>query len=166
MIVVIAGVFVNLNNSRVGRAWVAIREDELAAQAMGVNTINYKLLAFAIGATLAGLAGTISGHFSTSTTPDSYNFQYSILFLGAVVLGGMGTVPGVVLGMTLLNLIPEKLRFFQDKRLFIFGLALIILMRIRPEGIVPSRRRQREFHGEASGADSSTAPVGSAVAHG
>jgi len=139
-------VFVRLNNSRIGRGWVAIREDERAAEAMGVNVFGLKLFAFAGGATLAGLAGTVNAHLTQSTTPDQFIFLESAFLLAAVVLGGMGTVAGVLLGATILKLLPEKLRFLNDYRLLMFGALLVIMMRLRPEGIVPSRRRALEFH--------------------
>jgi branched-chain amino acid transport system permease protein len=142
-------VFTRLNDSRIGRAWVAIREDEVAAAASGIDTIRLKLLAFAIGAFLAGAAGTVNAHVTTQVSPDSYTFLESILLVAAVVLGGMGTVPGALLGSTALFVLPEKLRAFQDKRLLLFGAALILLMRFRPEGLVPSRRRRRELREEA-----------------
>jgi branched-chain amino acid transport system permease protein len=162
LVVAITG-FTRLNSSRIGRAWVAIREDEVAAAAMGVDTIRLKLLAFAIGAFMAGAAGTVNAHLATQVSPDSYTFLESILLLAAVVLGGMGTVPGALIGSAALFVIPEKLRSFQDYRLLIFGLALVVMMRFRPEGIVPSQRRRREFHGEG-GADATGAPPGSPVA--
>jgi len=160
-LLLVAGVmviFANLNRSRIGRAWVAIREDELAARAMGINTVALKLLAFAMGAFLAGAAGTVNAHVTTQVSPDSYTFLESALLLSAVVLGGMGTLPGAVLGSTLLFVIPEKLRTFQDKRLLLFGLALILMMRFRPEGLIASRRRQRELLSEESGADAMSQP--------
>ena len=150
--------FARINDSRIGRAWVAIREDELAARAMGINTVALKLLAFGIGATLAGTAGTINVHIGEAIEPNAYQFIFSALLLSAVVLGGMGTVAGPILGAALLYAIPEKLRFVQDYRLFLFGLALILLMRFRPEGIIVSRRRQREFHEGGSGADAMSQP--------
>lgn len=139
-------IFANLNHSRIGRAWVAIREDEVVAQAMGINTTRFKLMAFAIGATLAGAAGVVNAHLSTQVSPDSYVFNISILLVAAVVLGGMGTIAGSVLGSALLIVLPEKLRFFSDYRILIFGLALVLFMRFRPEGMIPSRRRRQEFH--------------------
>ena len=160
-IFLIAGVmlfFARINDSRIGRAWVAIREDELAARAMGINTVALKLLAFGIGATLAGTAGTINVHIGEAIEPNAYQFIFSALLLSAVVLGGMGTVAGPILGAALLYAIPEKLRFVQDYRLFLFGLALILLMRFRPEGLIVSRRRQREFHEGGSGADAMSQP--------
>ncbi len=162
-------IFTRLNDSRIGRAWVAIREDEVAAAASGVDTIRLKLLAFAIGAFLAGAAGTVNAHVTTQVSPDSYTFLESILLVAAVVLGGMGTVPGALLGSAALFVLPEKLRAFQDKRLLLFGAALILVMRFRPEGLVPSRRRRRELHAEAPeglpGIPGATgAPPGSPVA--
>ena len=141
-------VFVRLNNSRIGRGWVAIREDEKAADAMGVNGFGLKLLAFAGGAFLAGLAGTIKAHQDVSVTPDQYQFLESAFLLAAVVLGGMGTVGGVLIGAVILKLLPEKLRFFSEYRLLLFGLLLVLMMRFRPEGLVASHRRRLEFHEE------------------
>ncbi len=141
-------VFTRLNDSRIGRGWVAIREDERAAEAMGVNVFGLKLLAFAVGAFLAGLAGTIKAHQDTSVSPDQYVFLESAFLLAAVVLGGMGTVMGVLVGATILKLLPEKLREVSEYRLLMFGLLLVVMMRFRPEGLVPNKRRQLEFHEE------------------
>jgi branched-chain amino acid transport system permease protein len=141
-------VFHRLNTSRIGRGWVAIREDEKAAQAMGVNVFGLKLLAFATGAFLAGMAGAIKAHQDVSVTPDQYIFLESAFLLAAIVLGGMGTIVGVLVGAVILKLLPEKLRFFADYRLLLFGLLLVLMMRFRPEGLVASRRRQLEFHEE------------------
>ncbi len=148
---VIITIFLRLNDSRIGRGWVAIREDEKAAEAMGVNVFGLKLLAFAGGAFLAGMAGTIKAHQDVSVTPDQYVFLESAFLLAAIVLGGMGTVAGVLVGATILKLLPEKLRFVADYRLLIFGLLLVLMMRFRPEGIVPSQRRKLEFHEEDEG---------------
>ncbi len=138
--------FSRLNNSRIGRGWVAIREDEKAAEAMGVNVFGLKLFAFAGGAFLAGVAGSVKAHLDVSVTPDQYNFLQSAFLLAAIVLGGMGTVLGVLVGAVLLILLPEKLRFVSEARLLLFGLTLILMMRFRPEGLIASRRRQLEFH--------------------
>jgi len=139
-------VFVRLNNSRIGRGWVAIREDEKAAEAMGVNVFGLKLFAFSSGAFLAGMAGTVKAHQDVSVTPDQYMFLNSAFLLAAIVLGGMGTVAGVLIGSAILQVLPEKLRFISDYRLLIFGLLLVIMMRFRPEGIIASQRRKLEFH--------------------
>jgi branched-chain amino acid transport system permease protein len=141
-------VFARLNDSRIGRGWVAIREDEKAAEAMGVNVFGLKILAFAVGAFLAGLAGTIKAHQDVAVSPDQYVFLESAFLLAAIVLGGMGTIAGVLLGATILKLLPEKLRFFSEYRLLLFGLTLVLMMRFRPEGLVASKRRQLEFHEE------------------
>jgi branched-chain amino acid transport system permease protein len=162
-IVLVAAVmfaFLRLTESRIGRAWVAIREDELAAAATGINTTRLKLLAFAIGATLAGAAGTVDAHVLKVTEPDSFTFIESATLLAAVILGGMGTVPGALLGATVLYMLPEKLRFLQDLRLLVFGVVLVLLMRFRPEGLIVSKRRAREFHDEGGGADAMSAPPG------
>ncbi|MFF9282183.1 branched-chain amino acid ABC transporter permease [Streptomyces griseosporeus] len=144
-------VYTRAADSRIGRSWIAIREDETAATAMGINGFRVKLIAFALGASLAGLAGTVSAHVTYSVVPTPYQFAgstppNSAFLLAAVVLGGMGTVAGPLLGAALLYLLPEKLVFLQDKSLLAFGIALILLMRFRPEGIVANRRRQLEFH--------------------
>jgi branched-chain amino acid transport system permease protein len=139
-------VFYRLNTSRIGRGWVAIREDEKAAEAMGVNVFGLKLLAFAVGAFLAGAAGAVKAHQDVSVTPDQYIFLESAFLLAAIVLGGMGTIVGVMVGALILKLLPEKLRFFSEYRLLLFGLLLVLMMRFRPEGLVASRRRQLEFH--------------------
>ncbi|MDH6109924.1 branched-chain amino acid transport system permease protein [Kitasatospora sp. MAP12-15] len=148
---IVIAVFSRAGNSRIGRAWIAIREDETAAEAMGINGFRVKLTAFALGAALAGLAGTVSAHVTYNVVPSPYQFAgsappNSAFLLAAVVLGGMGTVSGPLLGASLLYLIPEKLEFLQKYQLLAFGVALILLMRFRPEGIVANRRRQLEFH--------------------
>ncbi|MFF5962387.1 branched-chain amino acid ABC transporter permease [Streptomyces collinus] len=144
-------VYTRAADSRIGRSWIAIREDETAATAMGINGFRVKLVAFALGAALAGLAGTVSAHVTYSVVPTPYQFAgstppNSAFLLAAVVLGGMGTVAGPLLGAALLYLLPEKLVFLQEKSLLAFGIALILLMRFRPEGIIANRRRQLEFH--------------------
>lgn len=146
VIAIIIVVFRNLNRSRIGRGWVAIREDEKAAEAMGVNVFGLKLFAFAGGAFLAGVAGAVRAHHDISVTPDQYIFLESAFLLAAVVLGGMGTIVGVLIGAVLLRLMPEKLRFVDEYRLLIFGALLVVMMRFRPEGLVASRQRQLEFH--------------------
>ncbi|MFF5722101.1 branched-chain amino acid ABC transporter permease [[Kitasatospora] papulosa] len=144
-------VFSRAGSSRIGRAWVAIREDETAATAMGINGFRVKLIAFALGATLAGLAGTVQAHVQSTVVPEMYVFAgpvppNSAFLLAAVILGGMGTISGPLIGATLLYMIPAKLQFLQDYQLLGFGLALILLMRFRPEGLIANRRAQLEFH--------------------
>lgn len=147
-------VFRRSAESRIGRAWVAIREDETAAEAMGINGFRVKLIAFALGATLAGLAGAVQAHVQYTVTPDQYKFAEAIppnsaFLLAAVVLGGMGTISGPLVGGALLFLIPNKLQFLGEYQLLVFGVALIILMRLRPEGLIPNRRNQLELHEQA-----------------
>ncbi|MFE3640420.1 branched-chain amino acid ABC transporter permease [Streptomyces sp. NPDC059169] len=144
-------VFSRAGSSRIGRAWVAIREDETAATAMGINGFRVKLIAFALGATLAGLAGTVQAHVQHTVVPEMYQFAgpvppNSAFLLAAVILGGMGTISGPLLGATLLYMIPAKLQFLQDYQLLGFGIALILLMRFRPEGLIANRRAQLEYH--------------------
>jgi branched-chain amino acid transport system permease protein len=149
-----------LENSRIGRAWVAIREDELAASAMGINTRNVKLLAFAMGATFGGVAGGLFASFQGFISPESFALLDSIMVLCMVVLGGMGNVGGVVLGALLLTALPEALRYtgpLQQQwfgsvviepsglRMFLFGLALVLMMLYRPAGLWPSKTRRREL---------------------
>ncbi|MGW0478872.1 branched-chain amino acid ABC transporter permease [Nonomuraea sp. NPDC003214] len=131
-------VLANLKHSRTGRAWLAIREDEDVARAMGVRTGRAKILAFLVGATLAGLAGAVFAHKLGTVGYESFDFSESVTLLAAVILGGMGTVPGALVGASLLFVLPEKLREFSDYRLMLFGLALILIMRFRPKGLVSS----------------------------
>ncbi|MFD8147291.1 branched-chain amino acid ABC transporter permease [Streptomyces sp. NPDC059708] len=150
---IVVMVFRRSAESRIGRAWVAIREDETAAEAMGINGFRVKLVAFALGATLAGLAGAVQAHVNYTVTPDQYVFANAVppnsaFLLAAVVLGGMGTISGPLVGGSLLFLIPNKLGFLGDYQLLTFGIALIILMRLRPEGLIPNRRNQLELHAD------------------
>jgi branched-chain amino acid transport system permease protein len=154
IVLLVAGVmaiFANLKFSRIGRAWIAIREDEDAARAMGIKTGKAKILAFLVGATLAGLAGAVFAHKNGTVSYESFKFLESVTLLAAVILGGMGSIPGAVLGASLLFVLPEKLREFSDYRLMIFGLALVLIMRFRPQGLVPDRHRRAELAGEDVG---------------
>jgi branched-chain amino acid transport system permease protein len=138
-------VFSHLKESRLGRAWIAIREDEDAARAMGIRTGPIKIMAFLCGATIAGFAGAFFAHKTGTVSYESFRFLESVTLLAAVILGGMGTVPGAVLGASLLFVLPEKLREFADYRLLLFGLALVVIMRFRPQGLVPDRHRRAEL---------------------
>ena len=159
-----AAIFVSLRleDSRIGRAWIAIREDELAAGAMGINTRNLKLLAFAMGASFGGVAGGLFASFQGFVSPESFALLDSIMVLCMVVLGGMGNVGGVVLGAVLLTALPEALRYAgplqkewlgeiyvdpSDLRMLLFGLALVLMMLLRPAGLWPSTMRRRELAG-------------------
>lgn len=147
--IVLFTVFVvnRLNNSRVGRAWIALREDEVAAEAMGIDTTKTKLLAFGLGATWAGFAGTFFAAKQGFISPESFTFFESVIILSMVVLGGMGSIPGVVLGAVALVVLPEVTREFALYRTFIFGLAMVAMMVLRPQGFVGSARRAVELRG-------------------
>ncbi len=150
-LIVLTIIFVKrLERSRVGRAWAAIREDEDAAELMGVPTFRYKLAAFAIGAAIGGAVGVVWAGKVISIIPANFPFFLSATILAAVVLGGSGNIPGVMLGAFLIAWLPERFRVFQDYRVLLFGAALVLMMALRPEGIWPSRRRQAEL-AEGSG---------------
>jgi branched-chain amino acid transport system permease protein len=143
------GVILRLNRSRIGRAWVAIREDELAAAAMGVPTVRMKLWAFAIGASTAGVAGVVNASRVNFVSPDDFTLLISIFILSMVVLGGMGNVWGSIVGAAVIVVVPEVIRSvvpsFQQYRFLVFGAVLVIVMIFRPQGLIPSRRRAMEL---------------------
>lgn len=134
-----------LENSRIGRAWVALREDEVACQAMGINTTRTKLTSFALGALWAGLAGVMFAAKTTFINPASFTVWESILVLCIVVIGGMGSSIGVLVGAVIIILLPEYLRAFSEYRLLLFGLILVLMMVFRPGGIIISKRRVYKF---------------------
>jgi branched-chain amino acid transport system permease protein len=154
-----------LQNSRIGRAWEAIREDEIAARAMGIDTRNLKLLAFAMGASFGGIAGGMFSAIQAFISPESFVLVESIMVISMVVLGGMGNVWGVILGALLLSFVPEILRWtvtpVQEAlfgrmivepeviRMLLFGLALVLVMLYRPAGLLPSAVRKRELEERA-----------------
>jgi len=160
---VIIFVTIRLEDSRIGRAWVAIREDEIAAKACGINVRNIKLLAFAMGATFGGVAGGLFASFQGFVSPESFGLMESVMVLCMVVLGGMGHIPGVILGGILLTILPEAFRHAavplqqaafgkvvvdpESLRMLLFGLALIVVMLYRPAGLWPSATRKRELQG-------------------
>ncbi|HEY3364038.1 MAG TPA: branched-chain amino acid ABC transporter permease [Symbiobacteriaceae bacterium] len=127
-----------LGSSRIGRAWACLREDEDAAEAMGINTLGYRLLAYVTGTFWAGLTGAVFAVKMTAVSPMSFSFMQSITILLAVVMGGLGSVPGVILGGALVILLPEFLRAVADWRYLVFGLALMLLMVFRPTGLWPA----------------------------
>jgi branched-chain amino acid transport system permease protein len=134
-----------LENSRVGRSWNAIREDEDAAELMGVDTFKFKLWAFAIGAAIGGLAGSLYAGKVQFINPSNFPLQLSILFLAAVVLGGAGNMWGSVVGGALVAWMPERFRGFADKRVFVFGVALVLVMVFRPQGLIPRKIRKERW---------------------
>ncbi|HYS75892.1 MAG TPA: ABC transporter ATP-binding protein [Burkholderiales bacterium] len=161
--VLLAVIFINvrLQNSRIGRAWEAVREDEVAARAMGIDTRNIKLLAFAMGASFGGIAGGMFSAIQGFISPESFVLVESIMVVSMVVLGGMGNIWGVILGAVLLSFVPEILRFTVEPvqmrlfgrmliepeviRMLIFGFALVLVMAFRPGGLWPSAVRKREL---------------------
>jgi len=163
LIVMLLVILINLRlqNSRVGRAWEAIREDEIAARAMGIDTRNLKLLAFAMGATFGGVAGGMFSAIQAFISPESFVLVESIMIVSMVVLGGMGNIWGVILGAVLLSFTPEILRWTVEPvqhavfgrsliepeviRMLLFGLALVLIMLFRPAGLLPSAVRKREL---------------------
>ena len=163
LVMVIIVINLRLQNSRIGRAWEAIREDELAARAMGINTRNMKLLAFAMGASFGGVAGGMFSAIQAFISPESFILVESIMVVSMVVLGGMGNIWGVILGALLLSFVPEILRWtvtpVQEAlfgrmviepeviRMLLFGLALVLVMLFRPAGLLPSAVRKRELTG-------------------
>ena len=175
LVLVLITIFVNirLRDSRLGRAWIAVREDETAAASMGVNLVTTKLWAYALGAVFGGLAGAFYGAFIKSIFPSSFSFNISVLVLCMVILGGMGSIYGVILGATLLQginfyLLPqinEWVHAVGDAlgspllanadlpryNFFLFGILLVAMMLLRPEGIIPNRQRQEELREEDEG---------------
>lgn len=158
--VLVVFVCLRLEDSRIGRAWVAIREDEMAAAASGINTRNIKLLAFGMGATFGGLSGGLFASFQGFVSPESFNLMESIMILAMIVLGGMGNIAGVILGAILVTVIPEALRYTgelqrllfgqvfidpADLRMLLFGVALVLMMLFRPAGLLPSKQHKREL---------------------
>lgn len=143
---VIAFITSRLNDSRIGRAWIAMREDEDVARAMGIDTVRYKLMAFAIGAAMAGLGGAIFAARQRSIFPADFGLIVSIEALALIIIGGLGSIPGVIAGAVVLKGLPELLRVLQEYRLLMYGVLLVVMMLVRPEGILPSRRRAREMH--------------------
>lgn len=134
-----------LQNSRIGRAWIALREDEVACQAMGIDKTRTKLTAFALGATWAGMVGVIFAAKTTFINPASFTFLESAMILSIVVLGGMGSILGVSIAALVLILLPEYLRAFSDFRMLIFGAIMVIMMVFRPQGIIANVRRSYTF---------------------
>ena len=162
MVIVVIGI--RLQDSRIGRAWVAIREDEVAAKACGIDTRNVKLLAFAMGASFGGIAGGLFAGFQGFVSPESFGLLESVMVLCMVVLGGMGNIAGVILGGLLLTVLPEVFRYGaapvqqalfgkvvldpESLRMLLFGLALILVMIYRPAGLWPEARHRRELSGK------------------
>ena len=134
--------FIRLRHSKIGRSFEAIREDEIAARVMGINTLYYKLLAFVLGAMIAGLAGGLNAHFTFFLSPREYGFDPAVDILTMAILGGVNSFIGPIIGSILLTILPETLRFLQDYRLAVNGLILVLVVLYLPNGIWNPRRRQ------------------------
>ncbi len=145
LILFIVFVLKRIESSRLGRAWIALREDELAASCMGINPVWAKLSAFGIGGFIAGIAGAVFASKQGSISPDSFDFVVSVMVLAMVVLGGLGNIVGAMLGALVLSLLPELLRGFDLYRMLLFGFAMILIMLFRPQGILGEAHHQEEF---------------------
>ncbi len=150
IVLVILTIFIvqRLENSRLGRAWEARREDEIACQSMGINIFKVKLSAFALGAVWAGLAGVLLAAKTTVVNPNSFTLWESVIVLCVIVLGGMGSIPGVITGALVIILLPEYLRAFSEYRMLIFGIVLVLMMIFRPGGFIQKIRKRYEFRRE------------------
>jgi branched-chain amino acid transport system permease protein len=149
-----------VKSSRLGRAWMAVREDEDVAQAMGINLVATKLLAFAMGASFGGLSGAIFASKLGSIFPSSFNFLISINVLSLIIIGGMGSIPGVVVGALALVGLPELMREFAEFRYLFYGIGLVVMMLTRPEGLWPEAARSRELHEAEAEAEVEPATAG------
>jgi branched-chain amino acid transport system permease protein len=167
LLLVLFTIFVvrRINDSRLGRSWVAMREDEVAASSIGVNIPRAKLWAFTLSALWGGIAGVTFGNFQMFISPESFTFMESILLVCIVVLGGMGSIPGAILGAAVIQGVPELIRglassgvlnvgaetqaAISNYRYLVFGLLMVIMMAVKPEGLIPSQRRARELHPES-----------------
>jgi branched-chain amino acid transport system permease protein len=156
LLAVVFTVFVmrRIENSRWGRAWEAMREDEIAAQSMGVDITNAKLTTFALGSFFAGIAGVIMAAKTTQVTPDAFGLMESVMVLSIVILGGKGSIPGVILGALILKLLPEYFRAFSSYRMLIFSLVLVLMMVFKPDGMISKVRKKFILNDAPSGAAS------------
>lgn len=143
-------VVIRLEDSRLGRSWIAMREDEIASKAMGINITKAKVTAFALGAFWAGMAGVVFAAKTTFINPASFTVWESIIILSMVVLGGMGSIPGVTLGALILILLPEYLRAFSEYRMLIFGICLVLMMVFKSEGMIPALRKRYTFKADGT----------------
>lgn len=159
VLVVLIWLMRRLENSRVGRAWLAIREDEDAAAVMGVNAFKYKLWAFAIGASLGAIAGLLFASKQAYVEPNGFQLNLSFLFVAMVVIGGSGNIWGALFGAFLITYLPEKFRELESWRPFAFGVALVAIMVLRPQGLFPNRRRARELEERKHEAEEAAADV-------
>ena len=139
-----------LSARRPGRAWESIRQDEDAAELMGVPTFKYKIWAFVLGASVGGAAGVLYASKTLFISPDNFTLQVSILILACVVFGGMGNIWGVILGAVVLGYLPDRIRFLSDARLLVFGAILVFMMNLRPDGLLPRKKREKPLRAKAA----------------
>jgi branched-chain amino acid transport system permease protein len=150
--IILAGfISIRLKDSHLGRSWMALREDEDVAEAMGINKVTTKLLAFAMGALFSGLGGALFATKIGSVYPQSFSFIVSINILSLIIIGGMGSIPGVFVGGLALVGLPLLLSQFADFRYLIYGAVLVIMMLMKPEGLAPEARRRLELHEDTVG---------------
>ncbi|MGA7272264.1 MAG: branched-chain amino acid ABC transporter permease, partial [Acidimicrobiia bacterium] len=152
-VLIAAFVSSRLGGSRLGRAWRAMRSDEDVAQAMGIHLTRNKLLAFSIGAAFSGMGGALFASYIKSIFPNSFMLQQSINVLSLIIIGGLGSIPGVMVGALLIFGLPEALREFQEYRLLMFGALLVVMMILRPEGVLPPSTPRLEERAEKAYAE-------------
>lgn len=145
MTLLVIWAYMRLTKRRPGRAWEAIREDEDVAEFMGVPTTKYKLWAFVLGGAVGGAAGAVYASQVKSIVPELFSLNVSIMILACVVFGGMGNIWGVAFGAALLGYFPEKLRFLSDTRILFFGLLMVVMMNVRPDGLIPRKKREKVY---------------------
>ena len=150
-VILAAFVTIRLRDARLGRQWMSMREDEDVSEAMGINLVSTKLLAFAIGAGFSALAGAILAARQSTIFPHSFNLIISLNVLAGIIVGGLGSIPGVIVGMLILVGLPELLREFTEYRFLMYGILLIVVMLLRPEGLLPEATRKRELHSDEPG---------------
>ena len=132
-----------LSVRRAGRAWESIRQDEDAAELLGVPTFRYKIWAFVLGASVGGAAGVLYASKALFISPDNFTLQVSILILACIVFGGMGNIWGVIAGAVILGYLPDRIRFISDARMLVFGIVLVLMMNLRPDGLLPRKKREK-----------------------
>jgi ABC-type branched-subunit amino acid transport system permease subunit len=163
VVLVALGIYVafRISNSLVGLTWNAMREDNIAAQCYGINLTKNKLWAFAVGAFYGGIAGAVYANMVGFISPENFTYTHSTLVLSMVILGGLDSIPGVVLGAILLTILPEKFRAFEDFRMFFYGIIIVFMLLFKPEGIIPAR--ERKYSLDQSGESKQPEPAGRRV---
>ncbi|MTA72276.1 MAG: branched-chain amino acid ABC transporter permease, partial [Actinobacteria bacterium] len=143
MILLVIWLVRRLSVRRPGRAWEAIRQDEDAAELMGVPTLRYKIWSFTLGAAIGGAAGVLFASKNLFIAPEMFTLNVSILILSCIVFGGIGNIWGVIVGAVILGYLPDRIRFLSDARLLVFGVVLVVTMNFRPDGLLPRKKREK-----------------------